>query len=162
MSSATFMAILTCALMVAACVWLHFVVLRTLWIMTQSVQAINRPLVKIVFTLFGLHLFEVLLFALAISVHELAGFGRLAGDVGLSTSWFSDHFYFSIASYTSLGIGDVEPRGSLRLISGVEALTGLILIAWSASFTYLLMEKFWGLHHSSVTGSKAGPNEGDG
>lgn len=161
MSGATMFAILTCALMVTACVWLHFVVLRTMWVMTKAGRAIKRPLLKTMFTLFGLHLLEVLLFAVAISLHELAGLGRLAGDVGMSTSWFSDHFYFSIASYTSLGIGDVEPRGSLRLISGVEALTGLILIAWSASFTYLLMEKFWGIHHAGITDSKAGPDEGD-
>jgi hypothetical protein len=34
----------------------------------------------------------------------------------------------------------------VRLIAGVEALTGLLMIAWSASFTYVAMEKFWPLH----------------
>jgi len=31
-------------------------------------------------------------------------------------------------------------------MAGIETLTGLVMIAWSASFTYLAMEKFWGLH----------------
>jgi potassium channel LctB len=38
-------------------------------------------------------------------------------------------------SYTSLGLGDVYPGGSLRLITGVEALNGLLMIARSGSFT---------------------------
>lgn len=145
-------AILTCALLVSSCMWLHFLVLRKLWAVNKGERTIKRPLLTILFTLFGLHLFEVLIYAVALSLHELAGFGRLVGDVGHSSNWFSDHVYFSIASYTTLGIGDIVPRGSLRLISGVEALNGLILIAWSASFTYLMMEQFWGEHHFGQSG----------
>jgi hypothetical protein len=140
-------ALLTCALLVSACLWLHSVVLRYLWAMTKVSLTVKRPMLKILFTLFGLHLFEVLLYAIAISLHEFAGFGMLDGNVDQAPSWFMDHFYFSIASYTTLGIGDIVPHGSLRLISGVEALNGLILIAWSASFTYLVMERFWGMAH---------------
>jgi hypothetical protein len=62
--------------------------------------------------------------------------GHLEGD-------FLDFFYFSIATYTTLGIGDVHPSGAMRLVAGVEALNGLVLIGWSASFTYLTMERFW-------------------
>jgi hypothetical protein len=32
----------------------------------------------------------------------------------------------------------------MRLIAGVESLDGLVLIGWSASFTYLAMEEYWG------------------
>jgi hypothetical protein len=35
------------------------------------------------------------------------------------------------------------PDGVLRLLAGVEALNGLLLIGWSASYTYLAMERFW-------------------
>jgi hypothetical protein len=31
----------------------------------------------------------------------------------------------------------------LRLLAGAEALNGLVLIGWSASFTYIAMERFW-------------------
>jgi hypothetical protein len=31
----------------------------------------------------------------------------------------------------------------VRLLTGIEALTGLIMIGWSASFTYLFMNKHW-------------------
>ncbi|MHB8622686.1 MAG: ion channel [Sulfuricaulis sp.] len=51
--------------------------------------------------------------------------------------------HFSAETYTSIGFGDIYPLGTLRMIAGIEAPSGLLLIGWSASFTYLAMLKFW-------------------
>ena len=69
-----------------------------------------------------------------------AGFADLSGNV---EDHFLTYLYFSITSYSSLGIGDVFPVGSLRFLSGVEAINGLILITWSAAFTYFIVQKMW-------------------
>ena len=50
---------------------------------------------------------------------------------------------FSLVTYTSLAYGDIAPLGPARLLAGIEALIGLGLIAWSASFTYLEMQRHW-------------------
>jgi hypothetical protein len=34
----------------------------------------------------------------------------------------------------------------MRLAAGIESLTGLVLITWTASFTFLSMQKFWSDH----------------
>jgi hypothetical protein len=52
--------------------------------------------------------------------------------------------YFSAETYTSVGYGDVVPVGHVRLLAGIEALNGLVLIGWTASYTYIAMERFWG------------------
>ncbi|TNC62471.1 potassium channel family protein [Rubellimicrobium roseum] len=65
---------------------------------------------------------------------------------GVPVTGLLDCVYFSVVTYTSLGFGDHVPLGSARLIAGVEALNGLLLIGWSASFTYLAMERYWPLH----------------
>jgi hypothetical protein len=57
-----------------------------------------------------------------------------------------DFFYYSASTYTTLGIGDVYAQGHMRIVSGIESLTGLVMISWSASFTYLQMERFWEMH----------------
>jgi hypothetical protein len=58
---------------------------------------------------------------------------------------FIDYLNFSAESYTSLGFGDAEMLSlDMRLLAGIEALTGLVLIAWSASFTYFVMAQYWG------------------
>ena len=54
-----------------------------------------------------------------------------------------DCSYYSFTNYTSLGFGDIAPFGYIRFLSGLEGLTGLILIAWTASFMYIEMQKFW-------------------
>jgi hypothetical protein len=67
------------------------------------------------------------------------------GGAAVTSVYFVEYIYFSITSYTSLGIGDMYPIGGLRLLTGVEALIGLLMIAWSASITYISMERFWKL-----------------
>jgi hypothetical protein len=49
-------------------------------------------------------------------------------------------------TYSRIGFGDLYPVGGARLLAGVEAVIGLLLIGWSASFTYPVMERFWPLH----------------
>lgn len=132
------------ALLVALCVFLHWLALRGLYRHLLPELNVKRPLLKMLFALFGLHLFEVLLYAVGQMGVEWGGGGELHGEVGGGADWFFDHLYFSLASYTTLGLGDIMPRGALRLIAGTEALTGLVLITWSASFTYLMMERLWG------------------
>jgi hypothetical protein len=56
---------------------------------------------------------------------------------------FATYLYFSAETYTSLGFGDIYPLGEIRMVVGVEALTGLLMIAWTASFTYLEMQRYW-------------------
>jgi hypothetical protein len=71
------------------------------------------------------------------------GIGTFAGA---PVETFEDCLYFSVVAYTSLGFGDHFPSSHTRLLAGVEALNGLLLIGWSASFTYLAMERYWPLH----------------
>ena len=52
-------------------------------------------------------------------------------------------FYFSAATYSSLGFGDIVPVGDLRLISVFEGLNGLLLIGWSVAYSFVAMDEFW-------------------
>ena len=84
--------------------------------------------------LFATHLIESGLFAFGLLVSaEYFKIGVLTGDV---SGQFREYLYYSMVTYTSLGLGDVFPLGELRLISGIEVLTGLLVIGWSASFLF--------------------------
>ncbi len=87
------------------------------------------------------HLIEIMIFAVGYDLLEqLGGYGILLGD---TRELASDYCYFSFVAYTSLGFGDITPTGWLRMMTGVETLLGLILIAWSASFLFMQMERHW-------------------
>ena len=70
---------------------------------------------------------------------------RQAGVAWMAISPVSllDCVYFSFTTFTTLGFGDIEPIGDLRYLTGLEALTGLVLITWTASFLYLEMQRYW-------------------
>jgi hypothetical protein len=78
-----------------------------------------------------------------------AVYGSVPSFSGVPVEGFLDCLYFSVVTYTSLGFGDHVPVSHARLLAGVEALKGLMLIGWSASFTYLAMERYWPLHASA-------------
>lgn len=146
--------IIATAGLVSACMVLHYAVMRRLArLIYEDELPVKRPLLLVSFSLFAVHLIEVLLYALALSLLDRLGYGALDGAVDGGPGWFFDHFYFSISSYTTLGIGDVVPVGDIRLVAGVEALNGLVLIAWSASFTYFAMERRWGPRGGQETAS---------
>ena len=85
------------------------------------------------------HVIEVWLFAvLYYFLLPLEKTGEVIGEFSHS---LLDCVYFSFVNYTSLGYGDLVPVGHIRFTAGSEALTGLVLIAWTASFTYLQMQQ---------------------
>lgn len=132
-------------LIVAAVVLVHYEVLRVLSDLLPRLTIPPRSrIVLVIFGSFLAHTAEVWIIAAILYLAELTGdMGMLTADHPIG---FLDHVYFTVATYTSLGYGDIVATGPLRLPAGVTALVGLVMIGWSASFTYLAMEKFWGLH----------------
>nr|WP_174805158.1 potassium channel family protein [Marinobacter daqiaonensis] len=87
------------------------------------------------------HTVEVWLFAGAYYLmHHADGWGQLT--VSYSGS-FMDTVYFSFVTFTTLGYGDIEPVGILRYLTGIQGLTGFVLITWSASFLFVEMQRYW-------------------
>lgn len=131
-----------CALLVVLATVTHYEVLRGLSAALAALAVHSRgKLLVVIFATFSAHAAEILLYAVGIYLlSHYAHLGTLGGHGGSS---FPSTIYFSAETYTSLGYGDVVPTGDLRLIAGVEALNGLLLIGWSASYTYIAMERYW-------------------
>jgi hypothetical protein len=87
------------------------------------------------------HALEIWIFAFGyFLMNRVLGWGSLLGSGDGS---LLDCGYFSFTTYTTIGFGDIVPSGSLRYLAGIEALTGLVLITWTASFLYIEMQCFW-------------------
>jgi hypothetical protein len=131
-----------CILLLVSTTVIHYEVLRMLTALLPLFGV--RPKVKLIFVIIGAfcaHAVEVALYAVAFYLLA-TWFGE--GSMGATGSLtFARCLYFSAETYTSLGYGDVVPHGDLRLLSGVEAINGLLLIGWTTSYTYLSMERFW-------------------
>jgi len=99
---------------------------------------------RIVVGVFGAlvaHSIEIFIFSLAYYLlPQVQGWGFLDGNFDGS---LMDCVYFSYTIFTTLGFGDIEPHGHIRHLVGLESLTGLLLITWTASFLYYEMQRYW-------------------
>ena len=130
-----FVPILIIALAVVLTVTLHLAVLRFL---DKTVLPKLKEYERIVIGVMVLgaivgHLVEIGVFA--------ASGAFLANQAAIPHEG-ADPIFWSATAYTSLG-GDFPRVPEIRLLTAVEALTGLILITWTASFLFLLMQQFW-------------------
>lgn len=128
--------------LVAATVLIHYEALRLTGRLLPrlSISGRQRVLVVIAACFVG-HLIEIALYAVVFAMLQgRFGLGQISGNFDGSAL---DMFYFSITNFTTLGIGDIYPTEALRVLAGTEALNGLVLITWSASFTYLMMQRYW-------------------
>ncbi|MFI2811555.1 MULTISPECIES: potassium channel family protein [Microbulbifer] len=142
--------------LVATVVVIHHEALNGLFRLGQRIT-VHRNLALLigVFGALIAHVIEMWLFALGYyyMVHS-DRFEMLEGNFDGS---LLDCAYFSFTTYTSLGFGDIEPHGYVRFTAGLEALTGLVMITWTASFMFLKMQKYW-VHQddNSPAGHKRG------
>lgn len=79
------------------------------------------------------HLLIAALFAGGFYAAAQAGLGGFKKEI--MGDWM-DYFYFSLINITTLGLGDVYPTGHLRAITGIESLTGFVIISCTAQFVY--------------------------
>ena len=119
----------------------HYEALR---LFTRFLEIPGRlPRVRILYLVFGLfvlHTLEIMIFGVAYQRLYAMGLGELHG---LENHQFFSYFYYSAVVYTTLGFGDIIPMGPAKILTGLEGLIGLGFITWSASFTFLEMQRYW-------------------
>lgn len=132
-----------CLNLTAVCVLLHYETLRLLndrLARTSMIPARAKVLAALIGAIAS-HALQIAAFALAYYLLRdkfwMGGFGGTFQDTLMS------FLYFSSETYTTLGFGDIYPTGQLRLMCGIESLIGLLMVSWTASFTYLEMRRYW-------------------
>ena len=133
-------ATLIAVLLIGLCVLIHY---ESLQLMFRRFDRYHTHRLGVLFTMFGLlaaHTVEIWVFG--------AGYWACVHWLGLGAvqpplkDWL-DCIYFSAMIYTTVGFGDLLPVGEVRMLVSAEALSGLALITWSASFTFLQMQRLW-------------------
>jgi len=141
--------------LVALCVLVHYEgLVLTQRIISRQKRHRRLKVLESISMLIALHMVEIAMFGVAYwTVLHWPEHGRIVPQA----AHFFDHLYFAAITYTTLGYGDLAPVGPIRFMVGMQSLMGLVLITWSASFTYLEMERFW-----SQTRGTPGAEDGDG
>ena len=98
-------------------------------------------MIFLILSLLFLHVIEIWLFGGAYFL--MLKNGNFGAILGAQTTTLFGTVYYSATVYTTIGFGDVYPVGAIRTMTGTEGVTGLLLITWSASFTFVEMLKWW-------------------
>ncbi|MFH1600188.1 MAG: ion channel [Pseudomonadota bacterium] len=135
--------VLATLLSVGVCVLIHYegltLVSRALARRHESER--RRKVLYGILGVLALHIVEIWLFGLTFfGLLLLPGTGSVTGAHPLA---LFDAVYLASMCYTTVGFGDVSPVGPIRFLAGTSALTGFVMITWSASFTFLEMERLW-------------------
>lgn len=128
--------------LVAMSVVVHFELLdRLSRLMPRLPVAPRQRILVLIVAILAVHVGEIWLFGIGIYVSvEHLGLGHI---IGADELYLLDAVYVSATTYTTIGYGDLTPEGPIRLLMGTEALTGFVLLTWSASFTFLEMQRDW-------------------
>jgi hypothetical protein len=128
--------------LIALAVALHYEFMYQISVLVPRLITRHRPRILAgVFAALVAHSVEIWLFGLGYYLaHYHESLGQLQGNFDGS---LLDAAYFSFTTFTTLGFGDIEPTGPLRYTVGLEALTGLVLITWTASFLFVEMQRYW-------------------
>jgi hypothetical protein len=117
---------------------IHYEALRILGLVLPRRGAAGRA--RPMLLLLGIcivHVIEVFAYA---GAYYLLARQDGAGTLGSVEPSFSASLYFSLETYSSLGYGDIVPSGALRMMAGVEALNGLLLLGWSACYVHAALD----------------------
>ena len=141
--AANWVVVLTTIAVISLIIALHYEALRTCIRLLPVLSHKRRQrVILLILVIMLTHIVEIWIFGVAYRVLMLwESFGSIEGQVAISA--LVDYVYFSAMAYTTVGFGDLIPHGAIRFMTGMEALTGLVMITWSASFTFLEMQRDW-------------------
>jgi hypothetical protein len=90
-------------------------------------------LVNTALVVFALHTIEIVIWAgayqLLLPIDELGT--------------FEEAVYFSFVTFTTLGYGDITLGEGWRLLSGIEALNGILLVGWTTAMIFSVVQNIW-------------------
>jgi hypothetical protein len=138
----TLFALILLIVFVLLAVSIHLGAMRWIHALLPQWNRLNRFRVGVlVLVAIIANLLKIAVFALGLGIlQSLGDHGQL---IGAYHPGFRNDFYYSAVAYTAIGFGDIMPLGSIRLFTAVEALTGLVLIAWTTSSIFLARRQYW-------------------
>lgn len=130
------------SLMVALTVTIHFFgLMALLWLLRARAHVVHETwtreggaILVVILGLMLVHTTEVWLYACT--------YLALGALPDLETA-----VYFSTASFTTIGYGDVVLDRKWRLVGAIEGANGLLLFGWSTAFLFSVVSRMRALEH---------------
>ena len=100
----------------------------------------------------------VLVFLHALEIVIWAGVYKALVPAG-ELADFEAAVYFSFVTFTTLGYGDITLSEGYRLLSGIQALNGILLAGWSTALMFAVVQKTWQVDEAEAVAHES-PSKG--
>ena len=113
--------------------WVRYLAGRHVVHLPWSARRAMAILVSSAIVVVALHAIEIMVWA--------AAYQMILPADELAT--FEEAVYFSFVTFTTLGYGDITLTEGYRLLSGIEALNGIILVGWTTAMIFSVVQHVW-------------------
>lgn len=113
--------------------WVRYIADKHLIALPWSAKRAMMILIGSALVVIFLHSIEIVVWA--------AAYQSILPSNELAT--FEEAVYFSFVTFTTLGYGDITLSQGYRLLSGIEALNGIILVGWTTAMTFSVVQHVW-------------------
>jgi len=113
--------------------WVRRLARRSAEVPISSNSQAIAILIKTVLIVFVLHTIEIMVWAGAYQV--LLPLQELGS--------FEEAVYFSFVTFSTLGYGDITLSEGWRVLSGIEALNGILLVGWTTALIFAVVQAVW-------------------
>lgn len=118
---------------IGTAIWVRFLAEKYLGALPWSARRAMLILVSSAVFVVFLHAIEIVVWA--------AAYQSILPTNELGT--FEEAVYFSFVTFTTLGYGDITLSQGYRLLSGIEALNGIILVGWTTAMIFSVVQHVW-------------------
>ncbi|MDT0576462.1 potassium channel family protein [Croceicoccus sp. F390] len=119
-----------------ASLWLHIWLIRCARLVAGEPKTQPTRLTAAYLLVLMSHLAVAALFAAGFAFAIELGLGGFKQRDAVDAM---DLFYYSLINITTVGLGNIYPEGHLRAMTGIESLTGFLLISCTAQFVFQTM-----------------------
>lgn len=130
---------------IASIKWIEYVgTWKDGWRTANTARELYVAVILTALALLMLHLVEVILWAvLYVSISDQTGLTNLPEAI-----------YFSLITFTTVGYGDITLKEGARLLSGMEAMVGIVTVGLTTAMLFVVIQRFWRLGHQRASKEK--------
>lgn len=129
-------------IIVLSTIWVNYEVLNLVWKFLPKIEKSPRQaIIYIMIAIIAGHTFAVWIYGLGYLLTAHIFYKELLIEEGFDS--FVKYIFASAQIYSSFGSAEIFKQSTMRFIASIEVLNGLVMVAWTFSLTYAVIDETW-------------------
>lgn len=127
-------------------IWVNYEVLNLVWKFLPKIEKNPRSsIIYIMIAIIAGHTFAVWIYGFGYLMIANIFYKELLMEQGFDG--FIKYLFASAQIYSSFGNAELFNQSTMRFLASIEVLNGVVMVAWTFSLTYAVIDKTWKIPH---------------